>query len=390
MMFVWRSIPAQVLDTPAAQSRRVSIVQRNGVQAVSARRLLPMAGLTRGERSPVTCWLKCDNACARQVCNTSSNEYFRDFAAAAMTRWALLGTGPAGAMSVLVAACTPGTDEAGANTTGTFGAPSGGGSAAGQSMSFERIEPADASVDSFDVPQGYTWTPILRWGDPLLEDSPEFDIEDQSAQAQRTQFGYNNDFLAILPTGEENRAVLYCNHEYVNPELMFPADGSLDAGQRHAIEMAAHGGSVVQLQRASATEPWQYVRGGELNRRITATTPMTLTGPAAGSQWVVTEEDSSGRTVRGMMANCAGGTTPWGTILSGEENFHGYFRAEGAGEAERRYGLTNEETTLGWESIEPRFDARTSGYRNEPNRYGYVVEIDPQDRKSTRLNSSHV
>src|SRR5699024_10664586 len=240
-----------------------------------------------------------------------------------------------------------------------------------------------ASVDSFDVPQGYTWTPILRWGDPLLEDSPEFDIEDQSAQAQRTQFGYNNDFLAILPTGEENRAVLYCNHEYVNPELMFPADGSLDAGQRHAIEMAAHGGSVVHLQRASATEPWQYVRGGELNRRITATTPKTLTGPAAGSRWVVTEEDSSGRQVRGMMANCAGGTTPWGTILSGEENFHGYFRAEGAGESERRYGLTNEETTLGWESIDPRFDARTSGYRNEPNRYGYVVEIDPQDPQST-------
>src|SRR5699024_2481673 len=114
-----------------------------------------------------------------------------------------------------------------------------------------------------------------------------------------------------------------------------------------------------------------------------ATTPMTLTGPAAGSRWVVTEEDSSGRQVRGMMANCAGGTTPWGTILSGEENFHGYFRAEGAGEAERRYGLTNEETTLGWESIDPRFDARTSGYRNEPNRYGYVVEIDPQDPQST-------
>src|SRR5699024_11535031 len=83
-----------------------------------------------------------------------------------------------------------------------------------------------------------------------------------------------------------------------------------------------------------------------------ATTPMTLTGPAAGSRWVVTEEDSSGRQVRGMMANCAGGTTPWGTILSGEENFHGYFRAEGAGEAERRYGLTNEETTLGWERSE--------------------------------------
>src|SRR5699024_387856 len=123
MMFVWRSSPAQVLDTPAAQSRRVSILQRNGVQAVTSRRLLPMAGLTRGKRSPVTCWLKCDNACARQVCNTSSNEYFRDVAAAAMTRRALLGTGTAGAMSVLVAACTPGTDEAGANTTGTFGAP---------------------------------------------------------------------------------------------------------------------------------------------------------------------------------------------------------------------------------------------------------------------------
>src|SRR5699024_2957313 len=166
----------------------------------------------------------------------------------------MLGVGTAGAMSVLVAACTPEAGGPRPQDDGTAGT-SEGSAGGGKSLTFERIEPVDDAEDSFDVPHGYTWTPILRWGDPLLEESAEFDIDAQSAQAQQMQFGYNNDFLAILPTDQANRALLYCNHEYVNPQLMFPTDGSLQAAEQHAIEMAAHGGSVVELERGSSSEP---------------------------------------------------------------------------------------------------------------------------------------
>lgn len=343
-----------------------------------------MAGRTRGKRSPVTCHLKCDDACARAPRNTSANQYFRDIASAAITRRRLLGAGTAAGLSMVVAACSADpADSAGPADAAEAGGSSGRRSAgrAGE-FGFERIEPVASDVDSLEVPPGYTWTPIVRWGDPLFDAAPEFDITALSAAAQRTQVGYNNDFLAILPTADPDRAILYCNHEYVNPQLMFPAAGGPSEQERHAIEMAAHGGSIVELERSAPTEPWRYVRGGGLNRRITATTAFELTGPAAGSDLVTTAEDPSGTRVRGMVANCAGGSTPWGTVLSGEENFNGYFRAASDSPGARRYGLTEEETTLGWERTDPRFDARGADYRNEPHRYGYVVEIDPQDPQS--------
>ena len=100
------------------------------------------------------------------------------------------------------------------------------------------------------------------------------------------------------------------------------------------------------------------------NRRITADTPMTLTGPAAGTDFVKTPADPAGRTVVGTFANCAGGVTPWGTVLSGEENFQSYFGAvEGSAkpnpvDADRydRYGVALEPSELLWETFDPRFD----------------------------------
>lgn len=110
---------------------------------------------------------------------------------------------------------------------------------------------------------------------------------------------------------------------------MFPPSAS-EAEERGVLQatMAAQGLSVVELERSAARQPWHYVRGAARNRRITARTPFRMTGPAAGSRLLSTADDPSGRRVLGAFGDCSGGTTPRGTILSGEENFHGYFVAD--------------------------------------------------------------
>ncbi len=253
-----------------------------------------------------------------------------------------------------------------------------------------------ATVDAVTVPAGYRWAPIIRWGDPILRGAPEFDPTRQSAAAQAGQFGYNNDYLDIIsmnrkrgvtggphhagtaPRTRETKALLVANHEYTNENIMFPpATSPAEVSEQRRIAMAAHGMSVVEVRRRAARRPWEYERRSAYNRRITMSTPFTVTGPAAGSALLRTVADPSGRTVLGTLNNCAGGTTPWGTVLSGEENFNGYFRTSGSSPADARYGLRDEETGRGWEHEDPRFDARNPGYENEPHRFGWIVELDP-------------
>ena len=355
------------------------------------KRLLPMLGHTRGKRSAVTCALKCDNACSKAVCNTSSNSYFRDIVSAEFSRRSALGVGAAGVLGA--AAVALGGAAPAVAGPGNGNGPGGGkGKGPGKRLGFTAIAPVDAAADSFDVPEGYDWKPLLRWGDPLFADSPEFDFAGQTASAQARQFGYNNDYLEILRQPNGKKGLLVCNHEYVNPEIMFPAapaSAAEEAGRR-AIFRNAVGMSVVELERSSRGKPWTYVRGARLNRRITLDTVFELTGPAAGSRLLKTDADPQGRYVRGTLGNCAGGSTPWGTVLSGEENFNGFFRTDGTSTGDRRYGLGSKATSMGWENEDPRFDARTPGTRNEPNRFGYIVEVDPEDpgsrpRKHTSL-----
>ncbi len=340
-----------------------------------------MLGHTRGKRSPVTCSLKCGNACSQAVCNTSGNSYFRDIAASQISRRATLGLGLAGVLSaaVVLTGCDTKADG------GTSGPTASG------RLEFAPVQAVDAAVDSFDVPEGYSWTPILRWGDPLLAETPDFDFAAQTPEAQAGQFGYNNDYLEILRQPNGKKGLLVCNHEYVNPAIMFPAKAASEEEKaaRRRIFRNAVGMSVVELEREKKGAPWSYVRGGKLNRRVTLDTKFELTGPVAGSDLVKTAADPQGRFVLGTLGNCAGGTTPWGTILSGEENFNGFFRTQGTSTEDRRYGLSDKKTSLRWERDDPRFDARGAGYRNEPNRFGYIVEIDPEDPASVpRKHSS--
>ncbi len=116
-------------------------------------------------------------------------------------------------------------------------------------------------MDKLTVPAGFTWQPVIRWGDPLFKDSPAFDIGHQSAAAQARQFGYNNDYTDILPIegSKDRRAVLFTNHEYTNENIMLPA--GFDAAEARAIGRAAHGLTVVELERTNTNKPWSYVRG---------------------------------------------------------------------------------------------------------------------------------
>ncbi|NQY14887.1 MAG: PhoX family phosphatase [Henriciella sp.] len=241
------------------------------------------------------------------------------------------------------------------------------------------------------VPDGYRADVVLRWGDPLFSDSPDFDANDQSEAKQLQQFGYNNDFLGFVPLPADEtgaaRGLLCVNHEYVSTLLMQP--GAADdyptsmTPDMCLTEMAAHGGSVVELKLTEAG--WAPVVGSPYNRRITAhATPMTLTGPAAGSDRLKTTEDPEGLTVAGTMNNCAGGVTPWGTWLMAEENFNGNFLGtleEGHRETENheRYSVPS-----GWYQWGRHFDRYNVGKEpNEPNRFGWVVEVDPKDPNST-------
>lgn len=341
--------------------------------------LLPMLGHTKGKRSAVTCALKCDNACAGDACNTSSNSYFRDIASATMSRRAALGFGAAGALAVVLGSAVTSAEPASAAGL-SKAAKEGFGKS---KLQFTTIPSIDASVDAVTVPEGFTWQPVIRWGDPIFNDAPEFDLNNQTAAAQAKQFGYNNDYTDILeiPGSKGRRAVLFANHEYTNENIMFPA--TMPADQMRAVGAAAHGLSVVELERQNKNTPWTYVKGAPLNRRYLNNTIYELTGPAAGSSLVVTNDDKDGRFIKGTLGNCAGGTTPWGTILSGEENFQGYFVGNSTSAGDKRYGITSKPTARQWELDHPRWDTRNAGYENEANRFGWIVEVDPFDPTST-------
>ena len=264
--------------------------------------------------------------------------------------------------------------------------------------SFDFAEIPAGSDETHHVPEGYDGDILMRWGDPVLPGAPAFDPHKQSAAAQKLQFGYNNDYVAYLPMpgGDPSRhGLLVVNHEYTNEELMFPGLGGRQEskGVNFArmtkelveIEMAAHGGSVLEIRREKSAEgdKWRVVAGSKFARRLTAETPIALSGPAAGHDRIKTSADPEGRTVLGMVNNCSGGVTPWGTWLSCEENFNGYFwgKAESQPDAAKlkRYGAPSNQYV--WGKYFDRFDIAKEP--NEINRFGWIVEIDPFDPAAT-------
>ncbi|MEI4968378.1 PhoX family phosphatase [Aeromonas caviae] len=238
-----------------------------------------------------------------------------------------------------------------------------------------------ASVaDTIVVPPGYKAEVLIAWGDALFPDAPAF-AQSNDAKAQARQFGDNNDGMSFFPLGPD-RALLAVNNEYTNYEYLFADGGKTLSAEAVAKAQAAHGVSLVELVRIDGK--WQANPKGALNRRITATTPMTLSGPAAGHALLKTQADPEGRTALGTFNNCANGQTPWGTYLTCEENFNGYFGSEGKPALDQRaarYGLAAEDAGFGWYKFDERFDL--AKHPQEPHRFGWVVEIDPRDPAST-------
>jgi hypothetical protein len=333
-----------------------------------------MSGLTHGRRSAVTCHLRCGDACAQPVPNTSDNEHFRDVASAALSRRALLGGAGALTLALAGGGALGTAPAAAAGAAGTTGRGGGG-------LLFTPIAPVAAAVDAMTVPSGYSSHTVIRWGDPVLAGAPVFDPANPSPEAQAAQFGYNCDYLDVIETdGASKRGLLVANHEYTNENIMFPP--GTDAATVIRTAWAAHGMSVVEVRRKRRGQVWQAQPGARLNRRITVDTVFAFDGPARGSDLLKTVEDPRGVRVRGTLNNCAGGTTPWGTVLSGEENFNQYFYAAGTTPEEARYGIGAQDSR-NWRSLDPRWDATRPEYANEPNRFGWIVEVDPMRPNST-------
>jgi secreted PhoX family phosphatase len=273
---------------------------------------------------------------------------------------------------------------------------------AASSFGFESLP--QTITEDLQVAPGYTAQVLIRWGDPVLPGAPAFDPLNQSPEGQAQQFGYNNDFLGYypLPRGSDSseHGLLAVNFEYTSKELMFPGWAKMEAGEgveekeragaiekaslaaqtpkQTAIEIMAHGGAVIEVIRENGE--WRTVPDSRYARRITAETEMTIAGPAAGHDLLKTSADPTGTKVLGMLNNCAGGKTPWGTWLTAEENFHGYFGgeapADGAlADSYKRYGIPG--GWYAWAASVDRFDVAKEP--NEPYRFGWMVEIDPYD-----------
>lgn len=360
---------------------------------------IPLTITTKHEeasaRSLVTCHYKCGDACWHEPPNGSNNSYFRDIARGAISRRSVLR---GSAAAVVAVGATSALAACGDNTTSTATSSSAAGTGVGAAartgtagMNFVPVAPN--AEDALVIPPGYEQAVVIRWGDPVLPGAPAFDFDNQTAAAQEKQFGFNNDFAGLIPIdGRAGHFYLVVNQEYTTEEFMFSGYRPKEPTEQQArISMAAHGITVVEVRSESGSGKLTPVVG-DRNRRLTAMSPFTLTGPAAGSEFVKTSADPGGTTILGTIGNCSGGLTPWGTMVSGEENFNNYFTGAAsvtepiAKERLERYGFDDEDDYHQWGRYETRFDL--SREPNEGNRFGYIVEVNPHDPQSTPIKHS--
>lgn len=239
--------------------------------------------------------------------------------------------------------------------------------------------------------------PWRRGATPRTPDAPDLDPNDLDPAAQRRQVGYNCDFVAWFDNIRHS-GIVGVNHEYTNPDLMFPNYSADHTTPRQVdYEIAAHGVSMFLASRRVTREEnhrFGLYRYSGFNRRIHGETPIMMSGPAAGDPLLVTSSDRTGTMVNGTFNNWGGGVTPWGTYLTAEENFDQYFANnnavthEMAKAASDRFGVREEGGRRPWWRFQLRFDP--SHEPNEINRFGWVVEIDPyaaswMPRKRTAL-----
>ena len=255
--------------------------------------------------------------------------------------------------------------------------PSAGGRGDGPLIGFKAIG-TDQSPDGLRVPEGYVASVIAPWGDPVgvAGRLPAWKPDaSNSAADQEVQMGMHHDGIHFYPLDGSKRGLLAMNHEYTDDGLLHTDGMKTWSAEKVKKAQAAHGVSVIEVEQQP--EGWRVVAPSKYARRFTAYTPFALGGPAAGHSLMRTAADPAGRTVLGTLNNCASGLTPWGTYLSGEENFAFYFDGGDNPTADqKRWGL-RKTGLYRWPEHDERFDARK--HPNEFNRFGWVVEIDPMD-----------
>jgi uncharacterized protein len=277
-------------------------------------------------------------------------------------------------------------------------------------IGFQSVLPSLFPVaDRVSVPAGYTAGLFVAWGDPIAPGGLPFRGDaSETAAEQALQFGTHNDGMHFFPISSPNssdaskRGILCVNNEYTHEEILYP-DGQVGAGYTIAKtrkSQTAHGVSILEARRLSGQ--WAVATRSRYARKITANTPMRVSGPAAGhallrsKAFAITDDASipigdttDGTACFGTVNNCANGYTPWGTYLTCEENFNGNFGGTGAvdtstttevGKLNRRYGISAGGFGYRWHQTDPRWDVSTNP--NEPHLFGWVVEIDPYDPHS--------
>jgi len=309
------------------------------------------------------------------ISNASGNVHFSELIDARLRRRELLGGAAAlgaaaatGGVGALLAAL-PRSAEASAALLGFQGVPV-------------------SSADAVTVPPGYTARVLIAWGDPVSAGPAFASDAGNTAAEQAQQWGMHNDGMVYFPINGSARGLLVQNHEYTDDGLLFPDGIANWTAEKTDKALNAHGVGIVEVSKQRGGQ-WQVVRPSRYARRVTGQTTIAIGGPAAGDARLKTAADPSGTRVLGTINNCAMGHTPWGTYLACEENFNGYFKratTSAAGDPrtplERRYGIApfGNPGANYWRT-HPRFDADVNG--NEPNRFGWVVEIDPFNPTST-------
>jgi uncharacterized protein len=275
-------------------------------------------------------------------------------------------------------------------------------------LSFSAVPKSMADVVT--VPAGYTASVIYALGDPLTAATPAFlnngtdtDYDNRSGDHHDGMFYFGLSASGARDASSSNRGLLAMNHEAITDNFLHAA--GVSARPRPAAEtdkeVPAHGVSIVEVIKTAGK--FGYVQNSTFNRRVTPLTPIEISGPARGNALLKTKYSTAGTATRGTLNNCGSGYSPWGTYLTGEENWFGYFTRSATDNAARdaksvtslnRYGRTQGAASRhGWETsgaddkyarwINGKLGVSTDGtddYRNEMNGYGYIVEIDPYDK----------
>jgi secreted PhoX family phosphatase len=321
------------------------------------------------------------------ISNTSNNLHFEDVVQQRLTRRDFLG----GGLGVAAAASLGGVGSL------LHAVPAEARGQQGPLLGFQGIPVSTA--DTVVVPDGYSWRVLMAWGDPI-SDGPEFKHDaSNTADEQAQQWGMHNDGLVYFPIAGSRRGLLVQNHEYTDDALLFKDGIANWSEEKTNKSLNAHGVSVIEIAKVrddgrdwsddddederrghprGRRGEWKTVRPSRFARRITGQTPIAFGGPAAGDPRLRTTLDPAGKVVLGTLNNCAMGFTPWGTYLACEENFNGYFNKTAANRSnlDIRYGIAPfGNPGANWWKTHPRFNADVEV--NEPNRFGWVVEIDP-------------